>query len=134
MATILLIDDDEALRKLISIQLKIIGHTVIEAKNGEKAVEQAGACQVDLIITDVNMPGRSGFETAAEIKQAFPSMRIVAMSGSIDEEELLERAHQLGIAQTLAKPFRLAALSSVVRCALRGVPHTTEEPVDHARV
>ncbi|MGD0053896.1 MAG: ATP-binding protein [Acidimicrobiales bacterium] len=109
-ATVLLAEDDEGLRRLVSQVLERNGYLVLEADSAEQAIKLAASFEgtIDLLLSDVVMGELSGIELAANLQGANPSLRVVLMSGSADEsilEELLA-----GSSAFLAKPFRPSAL------------------------
>jgi signal transduction histidine kinase len=109
-ATVLLVEDETPLRKLISQVLKSAGHTVLEAASGDEALalsaRQAGP--IDLLLTDVIMPGISGPELAARLRGRRPAMIIVFMSGY--DNELVDKKSLETNASFLPKPFTPRAL------------------------
>jgi YesN/AraC family two-component response regulator len=90
------------------------------ARNGDSALRLARAAPVDLIITDIFMPGKEGIETIMEIRRDLPAVKIIAMSGGGHTGELnyLRDAVQLGAVRTLLKPFGNAEILEAVRAAL----------------
>ena len=94
--TILLVEDDEALRELVVRSLKERGCTVLSAANGNEAlvIAEERASQIDLMVTDVVMPGMSGPQVADRIVADNPQLRVLYMSGypefAAKQEELLK--------------------------------------------
>jgi DNA-binding NtrC family response regulator len=84
--TILLVEDEEAVRKLTRQMLKRMGYSVIEAANGEEGVRMLGQDpqRFDLLITDVVMPGMNGRELAEYCARLSPRLRVLYMSGYAD--------------------------------------------------
>ena len=116
--TILLVEDDELMRKLARQMLEDNGYAVIEAKDGTSALAQLdGKRKVDLVLTDVVMPGMSGPDLALRIMESHPAMKVVYMSGYTGE--LLAGNHGMkdGI-PLLEKPFTRAALLKTIHAAL----------------
>lgn len=106
MARILIIDDDDALRGVIAQNLIFAGHTVIEAADGRQGVDLFHAAPVDLVLTDLVMPGKEGVETIIELHRERPQLPIIAMSGGMPRSSMyLEIASKLGARRALAKPF-----------------------------
>lgn len=106
--TILLVEDDSQLRTSIFQCLTKSGYTVIEASNGQEAmsiVEQKGRKHINLVITDVEMPGASGVQLAMKLKRTAPDLKVLFMSGSTLPAD----------AQSIAKPFTAHELLSKVR-------------------
>ncbi|MEO1207832.1 MAG: response regulator [Pseudomonadota bacterium] len=121
---VLLADDDKATRDLAARALETQGHTVTVCEDGTAA---AGALQalgqsVDLIITDVEMPGMGGAEFGAKALEAHPAVRILLISGFEAELEKARSALSAFSASakqpvTLMKPFTLAQLRTAVEDA-----------------
>lgn len=121
MALILVIDDEEAVRRVIVRTLKSAGHEVVEAENGEKGLVLVRTIPPPvLIITDILMPRKDGLETIMEIIRECPEARIIAISGggAAGHMEYLTIAERLGAIATLAKPFRAEELLDAVSTAL----------------
>jgi CheY-like chemotaxis protein len=120
MARILVIDDEQDIRRVLSRILSSAGHDVVEAEDGRTGVKQARHENPDLIITDILMPEKDGIEAIEEIRQLTKPPKIIAMSGGGRYEgfEFLEIAKCLGANALLTKPFRAAALLDVVQKVL----------------
>jgi two-component system, cell cycle sensor histidine kinase and response regulator CckA len=119
LETILVAEDEEAVRELVRTVLVRLGYRVIVAADGLEAVELASREELDLLLTDVIMPGLSGPETATRVRELQPDVRVLFMSGytagAIDRHSLLEQDAAL-----LQKPFTPGLLASTVRMALVG--------------
>jgi CheY-like chemotaxis protein len=105
--TILLVEDDDNVRSMISYILKSFRYTVLEAKNGEQALRLARdnhGRRADLMITDVIMPGMSGRVLADKIRSHSPGMRVLFMSGYTDDAIVQHGMLEDGI-QFIQKPF-----------------------------
>jgi two-component system cell cycle sensor histidine kinase/response regulator CckA len=119
--TILLVEDEESVRQLVRDTLEARGYKVIEAENGEAGLRASGAYAgtIDMIITDVVMPGISGRELAQRVTEARPDTKVLYLSGYTEEAIAHEGALDPGTA-FLQKPFTLQVLSRKVREVLRG--------------
>ncbi len=115
-ASILVVDDSDAIRKVVCAMLAQNGYTCLEAANGAEALRclRTGA-KIHLVLTDVAMPGMGGDELAAYLVREYPSMRILFMSGYTDNP-LVRAIEQTPI--FLPKPFTASALTTTVRRAL----------------
>jgi DNA-binding response OmpR family regulator len=122
MARIIVIDDEAALRRAIRRALETAGHVVREASDGEMGLKALADHGADLVITDIFMPGQDGIVTVRRIRQEFPAVKVIAMSGgdSTGRMDLRPDAVLLGAALSLAKPFAPAELLAVVRQVLEG--------------
>jgi two-component system cell cycle sensor histidine kinase/response regulator CckA len=114
--TILLVEDDTSVRTLVRDELRNLGYKVVEAKNGIEAsllaTQQMGA--VDLLLTDMVMPGMNGRELAQHLVALKPDLRILFMSGYTDDVGLLTGLGE-GTSNFLQKPFTPTALAQIVR-------------------
>ncbi len=122
MATILVIDDEPRMLRVIREILESAGHEVIDATSGDQGVAFVNQREINLVITDIIMPEKEGIETIGEIKQDFPQMPIIAISGGSlkGAGSYLETAAALGACATLEKPFHSFELLEVVNQALDG--------------
>ena len=121
MARILLIDDEDGLRKMLRRALEEKGHSVTEAREGREALRLHRLNPADLVITDIQMPGQDGLEVLMELRRESPGVKVIAMSGggrALTPAVTLEMAIPLGATTTLAKPFRLEALFEAVERTL----------------
>ncbi|HXY49890.1 MAG TPA: PAS domain S-box protein [Terriglobales bacterium] len=119
--TVLLVEDEESVRQLVRETLLARGYKVLEADNGEAGLrqvrEQRGA--IDIIITDVVMPGMSGRELATRVTADWPKIRVLFLSGYTEDAIIHDGVLEPGTA-FLQKPFTLQALSRKVREILSG--------------
>jgi signal transduction histidine kinase len=117
--TLLLVEDNDAIREISAQALRRRGYTVFEARNGEEAIDWASksAVQADMLITDVVMPGMSGPNLAARLMQQTPDLRVLYMSGYTDDATEVHGAFWGGV-PLLQKPFTPSQLAESVRLAL----------------
>jgi two-component system, cell cycle sensor histidine kinase and response regulator CckA len=120
--TVLLVEDDEAVRALARRTLEQKGYAVMEASDGEEALRIITGCHgIDVIVTDLTMPRLSGVELAARVRETSPGAGIVLMSGF--PESSLVREKRIGEhGHFLEKPFTPSALVDVVREAMMHDP------------
>ena len=114
-ARLLVIDDDEEVRAIISAVLRDYGNEVVEAADGAEGIRLFGETKPDLVIIDFVMPGLSGAEVAKRILAVKPDQRILFVSGYSETAAIRTAAPNATI---LAKPFRPAALDEAVRTVL----------------
>ena len=107
MKRILVIEDDDSVRKLIRRILEGAGYTVLEAPDGVQGVQTYREQRPDLVLTDIFMPGKEGLETILELGLLDPEVRIIAVSGGGNMGILnpLPMAAKLGALRTLSKTF-----------------------------
>ena len=112
MASILVVDDDELFGAVVCRALRDAGHAVEDAADGAQALRIIQAETPDLLITDILMPNRDGIELIAAVRQDYPDVRILAISGRrhLGSVDLLDLAARLGAHDTLEKPFSTEAL------------------------
>ena len=117
--TILVVEDDDQVRNLTRMALETLGYTVLEAGGGPEAVRLAAAHPgpIDLVVTDVVMPGMSGREVAGAVRAACPGARVLFVSGYTDDAVVRHGVLTAEMA-FLQKPFTLAALGEKVRAVL----------------
>jgi CheY-like chemotaxis protein len=117
MARILVVDDEPQMREVLCQALEGRGHIVDQAGDGREAFLRLAEHQPDLVITDLVMPDMEGLETIQALRNKFPALPIIAISGGgrIGPETYLSIAGQFGAERTFAKPFRLAELLTAVR-------------------
>ncbi len=115
-ATILVIDDDPAMRRYIKTALEREGYDVLEAADGVEGMALKRARGVNLIIVDIFMPEKDGLETIIELRAESPDCPILAMSGggSMGEMSFLDYSRQFGARELLRKPFKPADLLAAV--------------------
>ena len=120
--TVLLVEDEQSLRKLARNMLKDIGYTVLEANDGSHALEIAKqtASGIDLLLTDVVMPGMSGRAVAEKLSPLRPEMKVLYMSGYTDGAIAPHGVLESGIS-ILRKPFTRDELTRRVGEVLAGV-------------
>ncbi len=116
MARILLIDDDELLRKVLRMTLVHFGHTVSEASDGQEGLRLYDKEGADLLITDIIMPEKEGLEVLMSLRNRQPPVKMIAMSGGgrINATDYLALAKRLGADRVLAKPFSNEALLAAI--------------------
>lgn len=105
--SVLVVDDDPGIRELVRAMLSIEGFDVRLAASGDAALDALADGAFDLVITDLLMPGRSGFEAISELRAHDRALPILAISGGgrIGVQECLHTARCVGATATLAKPF-----------------------------
>jgi DNA-binding response OmpR family regulator len=115
---ILVVDDTEPIRKMVSAMLKLAGYRCLEAADGDEGfrIFESATAEVDLILTDVVMPKMDGAELARRASRVRPDVRVVFMSGFSDHPVVqgIEESKSL----FLPKPFTAGALVEKIRQAL----------------
>jgi CheY-like chemotaxis protein len=112
--TILVADDNDALRSLLTSILSREGYRTVEADDGASAVRLLGEEEIDAAVIDVRLGPDDGVEVSHELRRLRPDLPIALMSGSIAASELQQRGADL-TDLFLAKPFALEAATAIVR-------------------
>ncbi len=117
---ILIVDDDPSVRRTLNLMLSKQGFEVIQASDGVEAVRLWRDRGGDLVITDLHMPRKDGFETIVELLSHSPKVRIIAMSGGGQTKrlDLLGNMALLSSVLTIEKPFTVAEMMATVHRAL----------------
>ncbi len=109
---LLLVDDDDDLRESFSAILTELGFSVRSAKDGFSALGAIRQQMPDILLSDLNMPGMSGFELLSVIRRRFPRVQVIAMSGALPEDG---REHGIVADVIYAKGSNLTSLFSSLR-------------------
>ena len=112
---ILVIDDQELLIEICEMMLKRLGHKVFKASSGSEGIKifEANKNQIDLIISDLNMPEMDGQEVIAKLRKIDRNVKVLLSSGALldsDEKEVIKR----GFSGLLKKPYKINVLSKKV--------------------
>jgi DNA-binding response OmpR family regulator len=102
---IMIIEDDEMTIEILTFILLKEGYEVSVCRNGNEALENLPIVMPDLVITDIIIPLKSGLEVINFIKQHFPKMPVIALSGLGEEQKTVTDAFKLGVDDFIAKPF-----------------------------
>jgi CheY-like chemotaxis protein len=107
---VLVIEDDDTVRRLLKSALSRAKYQVFEAQDGVSGLQLCDAEAVDLVVTDIMMPLMSGLEVIARLRSDYPQIRIIAISGGLilGGVDLLSEAKRLGADYCISKPFDLS--------------------------
>ncbi|MEX2262268.1 MAG: PAS domain S-box protein [Bryobacteraceae bacterium] len=116
---ILVVDDEEVVRRTARASLERRGYTTLEAQNGEEAVARFRdrAAEVSLVLLDLTMPGISGAEVLARLREIRPDVRVVITSG-FEESDAMQRLDANGVAAFIKKPYTSLSLFEKIRSLL----------------
>jgi len=128
-ATILLVDDEEAVQKLLTYPLQRDGYRVVQARDGEEALKRFGEESIDLVVLDVMLPRLDGLEVCKRLRATshVPIIMLTARDDEVDKVLGLE----LGADDYITKPFSIREFRSRVRAVLRRAAaprHDAHEP------
>jgi len=138
---VLLIEDDDALRQMLTTALRGAGYQVTEATNGQEGLTAFKHSAADVIITDIFMPQEDGIETIFELKSTTPAVKVIAISGGgrwaqygrqISADEPLEMARHFGADRTLKKPVKIQQLLEAVADLVTVTPPSDSAQPDSA--
>lgn len=125
LARILVIDDDRDVRILMQRELEAAGHEVRSAPNGAEGLALQRAAPSQVVVTDIFMPEKEGLETIRELREQFPDVKVIAISGGgrmgTPTRRIAVVARELGVYEVLEKPFDAAVLLKSIDGAL-GAP------------
>ncbi|MFN3242343.1 MAG: response regulator transcription factor [Planctomycetota bacterium] len=128
--TVLVVEDDPAIRRGLVDALQFAGYTVLACEDGDDGMQTALGAELDLIVLDVMLPGRDGFEILAEVRRARPQLPVILVTARGAEQD---RVHGLktGADDYVVKPFSSKELLARVEAVLR---RSAERPSDVGRV
>ncbi len=116
MATILICDDDELYREIAAAAFTASDHQILFATNGDEALKSIAAHAVDVLVTDLVMPGKDGLELIKEVRRAETPIAVLAMTAGLAslKDPLLIAASAFGADDVIQKPFRPMVLRQKV--------------------
>ena len=123
MAHVLVVDDEDLVRRTVRTALEERGHSVHEASNGLEALEILGREPVDVAVVDIVMPVMGGLQLTSEIDRRHPRVKVIAVTAWDQQPKmsLLAAARDLGADAIVQKPFTMASLCDLVeQLAARG--------------
>jgi DNA-binding response OmpR family regulator len=125
-ATILLVDDEESVQKLLTYPLERDGYAVVQARDGEEALSRFGAGGIDLVVLDVMLPKLDGLEVCKRLRarSSVPIIMLTARDDELDKVLGLE----LGADDYITKPFSIREFRSRIRALLRRAAAPPPEP------
>ena len=114
---ILVLEDVPAMRRILAQALREEGHIVTDCEDGAISYHQETIDNIDLMITDIDMPRVNGIEAILTARRARPNLKIIAISGAGDEDadDYLNACKDLGATEILRKPFEPDVLVQTVR-------------------
>jgi len=121
MSSILVVDDEDQIRRLVSETLEQAGYRVTEVRDGKEALQQYRQAPADLVIMDILMPNQDGLETTVALRREYPDVKIIVITGGSDMIGILnylDVAKMLGAHSTLQKPFEMKTLLEAVQAEL----------------
>jgi two-component system response regulator (stage 0 sporulation protein F) len=111
--TILIVDDQKGVRRLLEELFKMEGWNVYTASDGIEAVSQVQAINPDIVLMDMKMPNMNGLESSSQILALCPDMRIIMMT-AYGEMDVVKKALEVGVRRCITKPFDILNLRDLV--------------------
>lgn len=130
---VLVVEDEDSIRKFISINLERKGFKVYETPSGEEALKIVHACRPEVIVLDIMLPGMDGFEVCRRIRQEMPETIIIMLTARGQDEDKITGL-ELGADDYMVKPFNPLELIARIKTILRrtGRPgNGNEETLSH---
>lgn len=120
---VLIVDDEEVIRKFLKIHLAKLGYEVKEAADGEQAIEELGKDDFDLLICDILMPKKDGWEVVKEVKSNSKTKHLpVIVLTAKNEDSDMFKGYDLGANYYMTKPFTKAQLIYGLRLMFNETP------------
>ena len=122
---VLIVDDEEVIRKFLRIHLAKLGYEVKEAADGEQAIEELGKNDFDLLICDILMPKKDGWEVIKKVKSNSKTkhMPVIVLTGKNEDSDMF-KGYDLGANYYITKPFTKAQLLYGLKPMLDETPGT----------
>ncbi len=117
---IMTVDDSTSIRQMVSFTLNQVGYEVLEAVDGQDAVDQLARNDIDMMLTDLNMPNKNGLELIEWVR-SIPKFRFVPiiMLTTESEAEMKQKGKAAGATGWIVKPFKPEQLLAIVKKVLR---------------
>ena len=127
---VLVVEDEEAIRKLIAKVLSNDGMLTYQAENGKQALDMLAKYQFDLVLLDVELGDMSGYEIASAIRKKDLQLPTIFLSGKTEESDIL-KGLDVGADSYITKPFSPSMLSAQVKSKIKRRREIAYIPVDH---
>ena len=114
---VLVVDDEDTLRTVLSQELKGEGYEVEAAADGQIAIDTLKVKPFDLVLLDIKMPNVNGFEVLKYIKQSHPNLKVIMLTGFADLKNAIE-SKKLGAEDFVSKPYDLVDLITTIERVL----------------
>lgn len=127
MANVLIVDDERSMRDFLKILLEKDGHLVTTAENGDKALELLQSREIDLVVSDIRMPGMGGIELLEAVKENSPELPVIMITAFASPNDAV-LAMKNGAFDYISKPFNVDEIKSVINSATsKGKKHPTKQ-------
>lgn len=123
MPSVLIVDDDDQIRRLLRSTLEQAGYQVSEGRSGREGLLRYRSAPADVVVMDILMPDKDGLEAIIELRRESPDAKVIAITGGstkMNVPDFLDVAKVLGASRTLHKPFPMAEFLAAVEAELKG--------------
>lgn len=132
MPTILIVDDELSMREFLKILLEKEGYTALTASDGEKAFEVIKNNKIDLVISDIRMPGMGGLELLDRVKKDKNKLPFIMITAFASPEDAVQ-AMKNGAYDYITKPFKVSEINTIIASALSSTS-TWEQPTNQTKL
>lgn len=122
MPSVLIVDDDDQMRRLMRATMEKAGYLVSEGRSGREGLLRYRATPPDVVVMDILMPDKDGLEAIIELRREFPDAKVIAITGGtvkMNVPDFLDVAKLLGARRALQKPFPMTELLALVEAELK---------------
>lgn len=123
MPSVLIVDDDDQIRRLLRAALEQAGYEVAEGRSGREGLARYRSKPSDVVVMDILMPDKDGLEAIIELRREYPEAKVIAITGGsakVNVPDFLDVAKMLGAKRTLRKPLAMTEFLAAVEAELRG--------------
>ena len=118
---LLIVDDEQDIRDMLSRHFRYLDYTVLTAENGIDALRTLASEHIDVVVTDIKMPGMDGIQLLRELRSQYPTIHTIMMTGFVNQENVLT-CMRVGADCCVFKPFDdLSELDAAVRRAVEAI-------------
>src|SRR5437667_10489123 len=128
LARVVVVEDEQAIRRGVADALRVSGYDVHEAADGAQGLEQALRLGVDLVLLDLLLPKRDGLDVLAELRKIRPTLPVIVLTARGSEEDRV-RGLKMGADDYVVKPFSARELLARVEAVLRRSPGRSDGPM-----
>ena len=114
-----MVDDEDALRRVLSEELTRGGYQVIQVADGEAAISTLGKNKFDLVLLDIAMPNIGGIDVLRHIQKTYPAIKVIMITGFADLKHAME-AKEFGAVDFISKPFAISDVVDTIERVLAG--------------
>ncbi len=118
--SVLIVDDERDATDALKMYLDLRGFTVRSAYSGQGGIDLVKEAKPDLVLLDLAMPGKDGWQALREMRGLAPDLRVVILTGSVPDRGLEEQAKQEGAIGIITKPIQISELAPKIRSFIEG--------------